>query len=73
MKKKNNKSKGQFRGVLQEGRLKKLIVKPLARQIKRQGIQNLKLGRKLFEKLQAVDESIEIIARQIYRKSRKER
>jgi len=43
---------------------------PLARLIKRQGVKCLKQSRKILRKVNDLDESVEIIAREIARQAR---
>jgi hypothetical protein len=67
MKKTKTKSKGKRRGSYHVCHVNKLIVKPLARKIRQQGVECLKQGTTLFEKLEELDESIAIIARELKR------
>ena len=47
--------------------MSRLIVKPVARRIQRQKVECLKQGRRIIKKLQVVEESVEIIARELAR------
>ena len=69
MKNINNESKRGFSGALREHQLKKLVVRPLARRIKQQRRDCIELGKRIFNKLQEVNESIEIIARHLARRA----
>ena len=55
---------------LWERQARKLVVVPVACQIKRHAVMGLKLGRRILEKLQEIAESMDIIAREIARQSK---
>jgi hypothetical protein len=69
MKKRNNASRLTIRGAWKNRNLNKLVVKPLLREIKRQRADCLRQGRRIFKKVKAIEESIDIIAREIHRQS----
>lgn len=71
MKKINIKSKQTSSGVLREHHLKRLVVRPLAQQIKQQQNDCVVQGKKLLDKLIEVTESIEIIAREVSRHAKR--
>jgi hypothetical protein len=52
---------------LQEWQLKTFVVLPLTKRINHHAQVGLKLGRKIFKKLKDVEDSIEIIAREMAR------
>ena len=58
-------------GVIQGRQMKTLVIRPLARRIKREAARGVKLGRRIFKKLRSVEESIEIIAREIARRAKR--
>jgi hypothetical protein len=55
---------------LQEWQLKTLVVLPLTRRINRQEAASFKLGRRIFKKLIEIEDSVEIIAREMARQLR---
>jgi aconitase B len=55
---------------LQGWQLKTLVVLPLARRIDQHAATSLKLGLRIFEKLQEVEDSVEIIAREMARQAK---
>lgn len=59
-------------GALQEHRLNRLVVRPLARRIKQQRHDCIKLCKRIFKELREVNESIEIIAREITRQAKRD-
>src|ERR1035437_1088493 len=65
--KNKHKRRGNVAASLQEWQLKTLVVLPLARRINQHATTSQKLGRRILKKLQEVEDSIEIIARQIAR------
>lgn len=65
MKSIDNTSKNKISGALREHHLNRLVVRPLARRIKQQRRDCIKQGKRIFNKLQEVNESIEILAREI--------
>ena len=69
MKNIHNRKEDVCRG-LQEGQLRMFVVLPLERRIDQHAVASLKLGRRILEKLQEVDDSIEIIAREIARQAK---
>jgi hypothetical protein len=71
MKKKNNASKLTVRGAWENRKLNKLVVKPLLREIRRQRDVCFKQGRRIFKKVKAVEESIDMIAREMHRQAEK--
>jgi hypothetical protein len=56
-------------GALLEWQLKTLVALPLEHRINQHATASLKLGRKILKKLQDIEDSIEIIAREIARQS----
>lgn len=56
-----------FQGALNQQAVSRLIVKPISRRIQRQKVECLKQGRRIIKKLQVVEESVEIIARELAR------
>lgn len=59
----NEKCNGNF----QVKHLKKLVVRPLARRIKIHALAGRKLARRTWKKLREIEESIDIIAREVKR------
>jgi hypothetical protein len=55
---------------LQEWQLKTLVVLPLARQINQHAVTSLKLGWRILKTLTEIEDSIEIIAREMARLSK---
>lgn len=55
---------------LQEHHLNKLVVRPLGRRIKQQRRDCLEQGKRIFNKLHEISQSIEIIAREIARQAK---
>ena len=47
--------------------LKRLVVRPLARRMKAQALAGQKLTRRALKKLRSIEESIDIIAREVKR------
>ncbi len=70
MKNINNESRKSFPGAFQEHHLTRLVVRPLARRIKQQRRDCSEQGKRIFKKLQEVNASIEIIAREIARQAK---
>jgi len=68
MKKIKTRSKGKPRGNYHVCHVNKLIIKPLARIIRKQGVEAIKQSTALVEKLEEIDESIAIIARELKRR-----
>jgi hypothetical protein len=60
-------------GGLPEWQLRTLVVLPLARRINQHAAVSLKSGRRIFKQLHEVEDSIEIIAREIARQSKREK
>ena len=56
---------------LQGWQLKTFVVLPLATRINQHAIASLRLNRRIFRKLKEVEESIEIVAREIARQSKR--
>ena len=56
---------------LQEWQLKTFVVLPLATRINQHATASLRLNRRIFRKLKEVEESIEIVAREIARQSKR--
>lgn len=69
MKNKNTTEKGNIAGALQECDVNRLIVEPLVHEIKQHGVECQKQVKETADRLQEVSESIDIIARQLYRQS----
>ena len=55
---------------LQEWQLKTFVTLPLARRLSQHATASLKLSRRIFKQLQDVEDSIDIITRQIARQSK---
>jgi hypothetical protein len=55
---------------LHEWQLKTLVVLPLARQINQHTVTSLKLGWRILKTLTEIEDSIEIIAREMARQSK---
>ena len=70
MEKINQRTGGSCWGVLQAKQLNR-AVRPLLRKMKQQRRDCIEGGRRIFNKLQEVDVSIEIIAREMARQSKK--
>jgi hypothetical protein len=66
-----HKRRGDVPRSFQEWRLKTLIVLPLARRIDQHAVVGRKLEQKILKKLQEVDDSIEIIAREMARRAKR--
>ena len=66
-----HKRTGHMSTGLQGWQLKTLVVLPLARQINQHAVTSLKLGRRILKTLTVIEDSIEIIARQIARQSKR--
>jgi hypothetical protein len=62
-----HKKRGNMTGSLQEWQLKQLVALPLVRRINQQVARSLKLSRNILKRLKEVEDSIEIIARQMAR------
>jgi hypothetical protein len=58
---------------LQEWQLKTLVVLPLASQINQRAAISLRLNRRILKELREVEDSIEIIAREIARRAKRGR
>jgi hypothetical protein len=56
-----------FQGTLDRREVSRLIVKPIGRRIQRQKVECLKQVRRIIKKLQVVEESVDIIARELAR------
>jgi hypothetical protein len=63
----NTTGKAKFRSALQKCRIDRLIVKPVVAEIRRQRNESLKLSGRILDTVKKIDESIEIIAREIKR------
>ena len=64
---KNTKQQSGASGTFQAKQIKKLMIKPLVRQIKSHADRNFKLGLKTLKRLKRVQDLIEIMARQMAR------
>jgi len=62
--KKQNATVGKAGGELTPGRIKKLIVGPLSRRMERHAADSRRVGQRVLRKLRAVEESVEILARE---------
>jgi len=69
--KNTHKRTGHLFAGLQEWQLKTLVVTPLARLINKHSAVSLRLNRRILKQLREVEDSIEIIARQIARQSKR--
>jgi hypothetical protein len=69
--KNTRKRRGHVSRGFQEWQLKTFVVLPLASRIDQHAATSLKLGRRILGKLQEVEDSIEIIAREIARQSKR--
>ena len=70
MKKIKHASKKCCRGQLKEHEAKNWMVRPLVRQIRRQGLAQLDQGNRILNKLSEIDDSVTIIACDIAREKR---
>ena len=68
--KNTRKRRGDVSRGLQEWQLKTLVVMPLASRINKHSVASLRLSRRILKQLREVEDSIEIIARQIARQLR---
>lgn len=69
MKKRKNQKK-RVRDALQESDLRRFVVTPLARRMRKHASAGMKISRRNFEKLIEIETLIEIIAREIARQSK---
>lgn len=69
MKNTNNVSQKVISGDLREHHLNRLIVRPLARRIKQQRRDFMEQSKRILNEIQDVNESIEIIVRQLAREA----
>jgi hypothetical protein len=58
---------------LKKWQLEKLVALPLARRIDQHAVSSLKMARRIFAKLEKVEDSIEILAREIARQAKREK
>jgi hypothetical protein len=68
-----HKRTGHLSAGLQEWQLKTFVVLPLARRINQHAAASLKLGRRILKNLHEVEDSVEIIAREMARQSKRGR
>jgi hypothetical protein len=66
-----HKRRGNVSAGLQEWQLKTLAVKPLASRIDQHATVSLRMSRRILKELQEVADSIEIIAREMARQSKR--
>jgi hypothetical protein len=69
--KNTHKRAGHMSTGLQGWQLKTLVALPLARQINRHAATSLKFGRRILKRLHEVEDSIEIIAREMARQAKR--
>jgi len=71
--KNTHKRRGDVSRGFQEWQLKTFVVMPLASRINQQAVASLRLNRRILKELREVEDSIEIIARQIGRQAKRGR